>query len=408
MSFRLNKKLSMACLAFISIPLSVEASNSVSLNELLEASKKHPSVRLSENAVRTSGFNLDAAKWSKYPSFTVDGIAPIDSDDTLTLKLEQPLWTAGRSDALIDAARAEVSAAELQIQESIDLIQDEVISAYIELWRAQEKLIAADDNVVELKELAGIIERRVFQQVSPESELALVNARLSQALSDQAQHLGMVRQAVSRLQQASGMKADHAKTLTCQLPADLTLDRIKQLALSQSSILKRLEVDKSASQFDYAAAEAERWPKLVAGVQSVSQQGNVDDTDTKAYFGFQYQLSDGFSVNSRMSAAESEMQNFTYQYDEAKIRLVQTIESYQTGYELSRNQIPSLVNLVRVNADLIDSYRRQYSVGKKSWLDVVNAQREVAQAKVSLIDAQANACLNALQIEQATRLNFVR
>mgnify|MGYP002476319189 FL=1 len=65
-------------------------------------------------------------------------------------------------------------------------------------------------------------------------------------------------------------------------------------------------------------------------------------------------------------------------------------------------------NLVRVNAGLIDSYRRQYNIGKKSWLDVVNAQREVAQSKVLLIDAQANTCLNALQIEQATRLDFVR
>ena len=408
MGFKISKKCLVASIALCSLSVSALASDNVSLTELLEASKNHPSVRLSENALRVSGYNLDTAKWSKYPSFSVDGIAPIDSDDTLTLKLEQPLWTAGRSDALIDAAKAEVSAAEIQIQESIDLIQGEVISAYIELWRAQEKLIAADDNVGELKGLANVIERRVVQQVSPESELALVNARLSQALAEQVQHLGMVRQAVSRLQQATGLKVEHAKTLTCQLPADLTLDRTKEFALSHSSILKRLEVDKSASQFDYVAAEAERWPKLVAGVQSVTQQGGLDTTDNKAYFGFQYQLTDGFSVNSRMSAAESEIQNYQYQYDEAKIRLVQSIDNFYTGYDLSNNQIPSLENLVRVNADLIDSYRRQYNVGKKSWLDVVNAQREVAQAKVSLIDAQANTCLNALQIEQATRLNFVR
>lgn len=408
MGFKISKKCLVASIALCSLSVSAHASDDVSLTELLDASKNHPSVRLSENALRVSGYNLDTAKWSKYPSFSVDGIAPIDSDDTLTLKLEQPLWTAGRSDALIDAAKAELSAAEIKIQESIDLIQGEVISAYIDLWRAQEKLIAADDNVGELKGLASVIERRVVQQVSPESELALVNARLSQALADQSQHLGMVRQAVSRLQQASGLKVEHAKTLTCQLPSDLTLDRIKQLALSQSSTLKRLEIDKSASQFDYAAAEAERWPKLVVGVQSVTQQGGLDSTDNKAYFGFQYQLTDGFSVNSRMSAAESEIQNYQYQYDEAKIRLVQSIDNFYTGYELSNNQIPSLENLARVNADLIDSYRRQYNVGKKSWLDVVNAQREVAQAKVSLIDAQANTCLNALQIEQATRLNFVR
>jgi outer membrane protein TolC len=130
--------------------------SSVSLKELLEALQHHPSVRLSENALRVSGFNLDNAKWSKYPTFSVDGIAPVDSDKTLTFKVEQPLWTAGRSNALIGAAKAEVSSAQVKVTESIDLLEAEVIAAYIELWRAQEKVIASNETIGELKELSNI------------------------------------------------------------------------------------------------------------------------------------------------------------------------------------------------------------------------------------------------------------
>jgi adhesin transport system outer membrane protein len=35
---------------------------------------------------------------------------------------------------------------------------------------------------------------------------------------------------------------------------------------------------------------------------------------------------------------------------------------------------------------VIESYLRQYAVGKKSWLDVLNAQREATQARNTLVD----------------------
>jgi outer membrane protein, adhesin transport system len=36
----------------------------------------------------------------------------------------------------------------------------------------------------------------------------------------------------------------------------------------------------------------------------------------------------------------------------------------------------------------VDSYLRQFRVGKKSWLDVLNVQRERVQAAASLIDLE--------------------
>jgi adhesin transport system outer membrane protein len=38
---------------------------------------------------------------------------------------------------------------------------------------------------------------------------------------------------------------------------------------------------------------------------------------------------------------------------------------------------------------VVDSYLRQYRVGRKSWLDVLNAQREVVQAEYTLVDYQS-------------------
>jgi adhesin transport system outer membrane protein len=42
--------------------------------------------------------------------------------------------------------------------------------------------------------------------------------------------------------------------------------------------------------------------------------------------------------------------------------------------------------LVDATTSVIESYLRQYAVGKKSWLDVLNAQREATQARNTLVD----------------------
>jgi hypothetical protein len=54
--------------------------------------------------------------------------------------------------------------------------------------------------------------------------------------------------------------------------------------------------------------------------------------------------------------------------------------------------------LARTNAAIVDSFLRQYRVGRKNWLDVMNAQREAVQARYSLADVDAQALSGALRV----------
>ena len=46
--------------------------------------------------------------------------------------------------------------------------------------------------------------------------------------------------------------------------------------------------------------------------------------------------------------------------------------------------------LVTATEDVVASYLRQYQIGKKNWLDVLNALRESAQATYSAVDVALN------------------
>ena len=55
--------------------------------------------------------------------------------------------------------------------------------------------------------------------------------------------------------------------------------------------------------------------------------------------------------------------------------------------------------LVDNTRSVVESYARQYTAGRKSWLDVLNAQRESAQALYGLADVQANRLRVQLRLE---------
>jgi len=363
---------------------------------------------LSQNEEIVSGHRLDAAEWAKYPSFTTDASAPIGAESSLTLRVEQPIWTGGRVEAGISAAEKELSVSTIRSREAMDAIQLEVVEAYTEFWRAQRKYEASEGNVQRLEELVGVITRRVNQEVSPRTEQVLAEARLQQALSEREQYSGALQVARSRLLQATNISVESVVGLACELPASVAREKLVDDVLGSSNRLARLQGEFEVARANIEIAEAEQWPKLVVGVQSSGVDGFLGRRDTRAYIGFQYQLVDGLSSKSRLFASQNALQTVRFEEQVARQQLRQQVASYFDDYRMAVSQIPALKALYEANVDLIDSYRRQYIVGKKSWLDVINAQREVSVAQNLLVDAEVSSCANALRLQLLSNDNFVK
>ena len=51
-----------------------------------------------------------------------------------------------------------------------------------------------------------------------------------------------------------------------------------------------------------------------------------------------------------------------------------------------QEQQPTSMALVQATEEVVASYLRQYQIGRKNWLDVLNALRESAQAGYTAVD----------------------
>jgi adhesin transport system outer membrane protein len=76
--------------------------------------------------------------------------------------------------------------------------------------------------------------------------------------------------------------------------------------------------------------------------------------------------------------------------DSIKRDLTDRLNADYNEYEFSQLKMESLKQSVNLTNDISASYDRQYLVGKKSWLDLMNAVRERAQTRQALADAQGS------------------
>jgi adhesin transport system outer membrane protein len=54
---------------------------------------------------------------------------------------------------------------------------------------------------------------------------------------------------------------------------------------------------------------------------------------------------------------------------------------------------------VRGSDKVLESYQRQFQAGRKSWLDLLNAVRELAQNQYALADAKASMAAAMLRLQ---------
>lgn len=71
-------------------------------------------------------------------------------------------------------------------------------------------------------------------------------------------------------------------------------------------------------------------------------------------------------------------------------QLAQQVRSALADLEALAQQLEPAQLLVNATQDVVTSYLRQYQIGKKNWLDVLNAVRESTQATYGAVDV-ANA-----------------
>lgn len=379
---------------------SVVMAQEARLSGLLElAMTRHPTILQARSQAQAAGYELDAAKWGRFPALSSE----LRSDSTYSqsiAKLEQPLWAGGRIEGRIALGESNLRAASDALREAEHTALAQVASAFFESVRLQLRLQKAEENIQEHSRLLEMIQRRIASQVSPLADGILAQARLQQALTEKFQIQRQLETAFNTLVQWAGPVQESLvppKRIAYVRFASvrLAVDQAIQVSAQRRKLLAQVE----SAQAQIQLARAQLMPTVVAGVQHILSGPMLFGMDrNRAYLGMQFTPGAGLSAASGVKSAQAKMEAAEQDLQILERNLESQISTLYGEIEVLQSQLNPAQLLSQETSELVDSYLRQYQVGRKNWLDVLNAQREKTQALYNQIDVQNTLMLSQVRL----------
>jgi adhesin transport system outer membrane protein len=151
---------------------------------------------------------------------------------------------------------------------------------------------------------------------------------------------------------------------------------------------QRLAAQVEAGRAQIVAAKSVLMPQVALGYELKLGSLPQGEDRGRLFLGVTMQTGAGLSSLSGVEVAAARQQAAQDGLEQSRRQLAQAI---QTGWSevnaLSAQLQPSRA-LLAATDEVVDSYLRQFQVGRKSWLDVLNAQREKTNARYTLADLE--------------------
>lgn len=379
-----------------------------------EAIKTNPDVAASARDVELAIEGVDLARSNYRPNVVANaGISHIRSNNdvqdswssatpkTAGLSLVQPLYRGGRTMANIDEQESVVKATSHQFLDAVQQKILETVNAYMNVYRARQAVDVNADNRARLKERLNATRAGVEVGELTRTDLSQAEARLAEAEADFIAAKASLDIALSGFRQVTGIMApgplEYPIVDGALVPA--TLGDALRVAETENPSLRAAYEQLRAQDYNIEEQKGSFLPEvnLAAGVDTVRDpaNGNYDREDTASV-----------SVNATLPLYQSGvLRNQLRQAKIARARTQAALESARRAvtdevvsawenYNAANTQVIARKSQVTAARIARDGVAMEQTVGARSILDVLDANVDVKNAELALIEAQSNAIVN--------------
>lgn len=374
---------------------------------------QHPAVSGKRAQVKSREFGGDAARAQRYPSIAAqaqqyserseDGVTGENLSSPASLRARQPLWAFGRIDSSIALADADTELERIDLLRVQRQLLEQTAVAYATVLGSRERLQVAELSLQAHRNLYEQIRRREQGQLASAADVRLAATRLSQARARLERYRGELEVALSELraltQVALPAQQPVAEALL-QLPAegDALLPIVQQA--SGEILVKKQAIERARAGVDQART-ASRPTIYLQAEQFYDVPRYMDDSRISVVIEANVEGL-GFATRGRTGAARSQQQAAEDELRDAINETERTVRRLLRNRQLQQ-QLIEVQNEALTELDaVLDSYQRQYVAGTKSWLDVLNIQRELSDQQLQRAQAHSEWMIYSLQLVTLT------
>ncbi|OIQ26243.1 TolC family outer membrane protein [uncultured Vibrio sp.] len=367
----------------------------------------NPDIKASFNEFVSKRYVADASGGAYLPSLDLDaGIgyeainpATGNEQDTeltrkeATLTLTQLLWDGSSTLNDMDRTAADAESIRLQLVSDAQDMALEVTKIYLDSTKAYEILSLSESNLAKHKDIYKDIKRRVESGIGSTADMSQVEARIAKAhgnLLAAQNNLFDVHTQFRRIVGQSPLGLTFPMADEMALP--LTIDAAITTAFTQHPVIQVAQADVDAAKFQYKQSKGVNYPTLsIEAAQTwYDDAGGIEGSSDEfsAMLRMRYNLYNGGSDSDTI-------ESYAYQLNKAKDFRDRTYRSVEEGLRLSWSALDLTVQQKEFLADHVDSasetvisYEKQYGIGQRTLLDVLNTENELFEARKGYIDAK--------------------
>nr|WP_275667301.1 TolC family outer membrane protein [Vibrio sp. Isolate24] len=365
----------------------------------------NPNVKASYNEYMSKLYDAEASSGAYLPSIDLDagiGYEQVDlasgTEDELTrkeatLSLTQLIWDGSATLNNMDRTAADAESVRFQLLADSQDIALEVTKIYLDATKAHEVLALSESNLAVHKEIYSDIKKRVESGIGSTADLSQVEARLAKAhgnLLAAQNNLYDVHTQFKRIvgQAPQGLIFPRADENAIPFSIDEALD----IAVKNHPVVKIAQADVDSARFQYQQSKGVNYPTLSIEANQIwrDDAGGIQGSsnESSAMLRMRYNLYNGGSDSDRTESA-------AYQLNKAKDFRDRTFRSLEEGLRLSWSALDLTLQQKEFLADHVDSasdtviaYEKQYKLGKRTLLDLLNTENELFEARKDYLDAK--------------------
>jgi len=376
---------------------------------LLMMLERHPALSGKRAEVQAKKFYGDSARAARYPSITgqagyqrnnIQGSSvPTQNTKSVTLRARQALWAFGRIDADIDYADANVLADKADLlRVKRDLLEKTAI-AYGQVLSVYNRQKVIEDNISSHKDLYQQIKRRELGGLASKADSQLALLRLIQARGQRNRIEGDLLLGLNELQsliQAPIQKLLPISEHLFDFPEPMS--DVESQAVQHSAELQYKQRLLDLADRNEEKEETADMPIIY--LQAERQFNQLGLTDGTSYSVTIEGALNGMGLSNagRANAAGSQRDAASESLKVSHNDIVRKVRSLLKNRDLQSELIGIYEHSVNETQSILKSYIRQYEAGNKSWLEVLNMQREKADQQLQLAQAKSDWLSYTLQL----------
>lgn len=318
----------------------------------------------------------------------------LGANQTLTrreaeINLSQLLFDGGATSGQVRRFEARAESAEDLVANAAETAGARVAQAYVDVIRLRALIDLAADNekrhretLAQVSRLADVGQGRRADAYQADARLALAQASLTQLRSQLAQAEAAFQHLTGQPPGALADAGSFEAALPVSLPAALaqTLEAHPAIRSAQKELL--------AAQADRESARSRATSPRLALEVGTSANHDLDglrgkNADAFAMVRLRYNLFRGGIDDARVREAEARIDEARANYDRARNDTERDLRQAWQGLTEDRIRLPQLQRYAAASAQVVGSYRLQFSIGQRTLLDVLNAENELFSARSS-------------------------